>query len=201
MIKLYYTPGASSLATHIALREALLDFELEKVDLQDKKTALGGDFYEINAKGVVPALLLDDGQVLTEGVAVLQYVADQAPERKLAPPAGSMARYRLMAWLNLIATELHKSYSPFFHPTMPEDGKAIFRDNLNRYYEIVEKELTGRDFLLGEMFTVADAYLFTVTRYARIAKLDLSKWPLLQAFQQRVEARSAVVEAMRAEGL
>lgn len=200
-MKLYYTPGASSLATHIALREAALDFELEKVDLKNKKTASGGDFYEVNAKGAVPALQLDDGQVLTEGAAVLQYVADQAPEKQLAPAAGSMARYQLMAWLNLIASELHKSYSPFFHPAMPEEGKAVFRDNLERYYGIVEKQLAGQDFLMGEMFTVADAYLFTVTRYARVARLDLSKWPLLQAFQQRVGARPAVAEAMRAEGL
>lgn len=201
VMKLYYAPGASSLATHIALREAGLDFELEKVDLKSKKTASGVDFYEVNAKGAVPVLQLDDGQVLTEGAVVLQYVADQAPEKKLAPPAGSLARYRLMAWLNLIATELHKSYSPFFHPEMPEDGKTVFRGNLERYYGIVEKQLAGQDFLLGEIFTVADAYLFTVTRYARVARLDLSKWPLLQAFQERVAARPAVMEAMRAEGL
>ncbi|MCM1280721.1 MAG: glutathione transferase GstA [Alistipes senegalensis] len=201
MMKLYYTPGTGSLATHIALREAGLDFELERVDLREKKTVSGGDFYQVNAKGAVPALQLDDGQVLTEGAAVLQYVADQAPEKKLAPAAGSMARYRLMAWLNLIATELHKSYSPFFNPSMPEDGKAVFRDNLNRYYAIVEKQLAGQDFLLGGDFSVADAYLFTVTRYARVARLDLSQWPSVQAFQQRVAARPAVLEAMRAEGL
>lgn len=201
MMKLYYAPGASSLATHIALREAGLDFEMEKVDLREKKTASGGDFYLVSAKGAVPALQLDDGEVLTEGAAVLQYVADQAPGKKLAPAAGSMARYRLMAWLNLIAMELHKSYSPFFNPAMPEAGKAIARDNLVRYYGIVERQLAGQDFLLGEAFTVADAYLFTVTRYAGVAGLDLLKWPCLQAFMQRVAARPAVLEAMRAEGL
>lgn len=200
-MKLYYTPGASSLATHIALREAGLAFDMEKVDLREKKTESGKDFYQVSAKGAVPALQLDNGQVLTEGAAVLQYVADQAPDKKLAPEPGNMQRYRLMEWLNLIATELHKNYSPFFNPAMLEPCKAVFRGNLNRYYDIVESRLSQAVFLLGDTFSVADAYLFTVTRYADFAGLDLSKWPSLQAFQERVNSRPAVLEALKSEGL
>jgi len=228
-MKLYYTPGASSLATHIALREAGLAFDMEKVDLREKKTESGKDFYQVSAKGAVPALQLDNGQVLTEGAAVLQYVADQAPDKKLAPEPGNMQRYRLMEWLNLIATELHKNYSPFFNPAMLEPCKAVFRGNLNRYYDIVESRLfnpamlepckavfrgnlnryydivesrlSQAAFLLGDTFSVADAYLFTVTRYADFAGLDLSKWPSLQAFQERVNSRPAVLEALKSEGL
>lgn len=200
-MKLYYTPGASSLATHIAFREAGLAFEMEKVDLREKKTESGKDFYQVSAKGAVPALELDNGQVLTEGAAVLQYVADQAPDKKLAPEAGTIQRYRLMEWLNLIATELHKNYSPFFNPAMLDPCKDVFKGNLNRYYDIVEKQLSQTPFLLGEAFSVADAYLFTVTRYAGFAGLDLAKWPSLQAFQDRVTSRPAVSEALKSEGL
>ncbi|NLC23765.1 MAG: glutathione transferase GstA [Oxalobacter sp.] len=200
-MKLYYTPGASSLATHIALREAGLAFDMEKVDLREKKTESGKDFYQVSAKGAVPALQLDNGQVLTEGAAVLQYVADQAPGRKLAPEPGNMQRYRLMEWLNLIATELHKNYTPFFNPAMPDPCKEIFRGNLNRYYDVVESQLSQTAFLLGDTFSVADAYLFTVTRYADFVGLDLAKWPSLQAFQARVNSRPAVLEALKAERL
>ncbi|WAW10953.1 glutathione transferase GstA [Oxalobacter vibrioformis] len=200
-MKLYYTPGASSLATHIALREAGLAFDMEKVDLREKKTESGKDFYQVSAKGAVPVLQLDNGQVLTEGAAVLQYVADQAPGRKLAPEPGNMQRYRLMEWLNLIATELHKNYTPFFNPAMPDPCKEIFRGNLNRYYDVVESQLSQTAFLLGDTFSVADAYLFTVTRYADFVGLDLAKWPSLQAFQARVNLRPAVLEALKAERL
>lgn len=200
-MKLYYTPGASSLAAHIALREAGLAFDMEKVDLREKKTESGKDFYQVSAKGAVPALQLDNGQVLTEGAAVLQYVADQAPDKKLAPEPGSMPRYRLMEWLNLIATELHKNYSPFFNPAMPDPCKEIFRGNLNRYYDVVETQLSQTAFLLGDTFSVADAYLFTVTRYADFAGLDLAKWPSLQAFQTRMGSRPAVLDALKSEGL
>lgn len=200
-MKLYYTPGASSLATHIALREAGLDFEMEKVDLREKKTESGKDFYRVSAKGVVPALELDNGQMLTEGAAILQYVADQVPGKKLAPEAGNMQRYRLMEWLNLIATELHKNYNPFFNPVMPNPCKEFFKGNLNRYYDVVEEHLSQTVFLLGDTFSVADAYLFTVTQYAGFAGLDLAKWPSLQAFQERVASRPAVLEALKFEGL
>lgn len=199
-MKLYYTPGASSLATHISLREAGLDFEMEKVDLREKKTESGKNFYQINAKGAVPALLLDSGQVLTEGAVILQYVADLVPE-KLAPEAGSMQRYRLMEWLNMIATELHKNFSPLFNRAIPDSCKDIFRNNLNRYFDVVEHQLSQTVFLLGDSFSVADAYLFTVSRYADFAGLDLAKWPSLQAFKQRVAARPAVQEALKFEGL
>ena len=200
-MKLYYTPGASSLAAHIVLREVGLAFDMEKVDLRKKKTESGKDFYQVSAKGAVPVLLLDNGQILTEGVAVLQYVADQAPDKKLAPEMGSMSRYRLIEWLNLIATELHKNYSPFFNPAMTDSGKEIFRGNLNRYYDVVESQLSQTAFLLGNTFSVADAYLFTVTRYAGFVGLDLSKWPSLLVFQERVGSRPAVLDALKFEGL
>ncbi|MDR0933719.1 MAG: glutathione transferase GstA [Burkholderiaceae bacterium] len=200
-MKLYYSPGASSLATHISLREADLPFEMERVDLREKKTESGKDFYQVNPKGAVPALQLDNGEVLTEGCAVLQYVADLAPEKKLAPAAGSMARYRLMEWLNLIATELHKNFSPFFNKAMLDPCKEVFKGNLNRYLAVVEKQLSSTSFLMGDTFTVADAYLFTVSRYCRFAGVDMDKYPSLQAFQQRVAARETVKEALKFEGL
>lgn len=200
-MKLYYAPGASSLATHIALREAGLTFEIEKVNLKTKQAESGTDFYQISAKGAVPVLQLDDGQILTEGSAILQYVADLAPNQKLAPTAGTLERYRLMEWLNLIATELHKNYSPFFNPNMSDSSKSVFKSNLERYYDIVESQLSKTRFLLGDDFSVADAYLFTVTRYARFAGLDLGKWPSLQEFQKQAAQRTSVSEAMKAEGL
>ena len=200
-MKLYYTPGASSLAVHIALREGGFAFDLEKVDLREKKTESGKDFYQISAKGAVPVLQLDGGEILTECAAVLQYVADQAQDKKLAPEAGSMSRYRLAEWLNLIATELHKNYSPFFNPAMTDSGKEIFRGNLNRYYDVVERQLSQTTFLLGDAFSVADAYLFVVTRYAGFVGLDLSGWPSLLAFQERVGSRQAVRDALKFEGL
>lgn len=200
-MKLYYTPGASSLATHITLREADLDFEMEKVDLREKKTESGKDFYQVNPKGTVPALQLNNGQVLTEGAVVLQYVADLVPEKKLAPEAGSMQRYRLMEWLNLIATDLHKNFSPFFNPGMLDPCKEIFRSNLIRYFDVVETQLSQTAYLLGDTFSIADAYLFTVSRYARFAGLDLARWPSLKAHQLRVESRPAVQEALKFEGV
>ncbi len=200
-MKLYYAPGASSLATHIALREAGLTFDMEKVDLKKKITESGKDFYQVTVKGAVPTLELDDGQVLTEGVAVLQYVADLVPDKKLAPQAGSMERYRLMEWLNLIATELHKNFSPFFNPAIVDSTKEVLRANLSRYYDVVEKQLSKTPFLLGDVFSVADAYLFTVTRYARFAGLNTETWPSLKNFQQRMFERSSVKEALKFEGL
>jgi len=200
-MKLYYSPGACSLSPHIVLREAGLNFDLEKVDLTTKKTASGGDYTEKNPKGYVPALLLDDGQLLTEGPAIVQYLADRVPEKQLAPAAGSMERYRLMEWLNYISTELHKGFSPLFHPKAPEEWKLIAVETLGRRIALVAQQLGSSSYLMGEKFTVADAYLFTVLGWARYVKLDLSPWPVLADYLKRIAARPAVKAAMLAEGL
>lgn len=200
-MKLYFSPGACSLSPHIVLREAGLPFTLEQVDLRAKTTADGRDFRTINPKGFVPVLELDDGALLSEGPAIVQYLADLAPASKLAPPAGGMERYQLAAWLNFISTELHKNYSPLFRPELADEIRTYARNNLNTRYAHVERMLEGRDFLMGAQFTAADAYLFVVTNWARPAKLDLSPFPNLLAFHQRVAARPAVQQALRAEGL
>lgn len=200
-MKLYYSTGACSLSPHIVLREAGFPFELEKVNLASKKTASGEDYLAVNPKGYVPALRLDSGDVLTEGPAIVQYLADKAPEKQLAPAAGSMERYRLIEWLNFISTEVHKTFSPMFKPDTPEETKQASRDTLSARLEIVEKQLQGRDYLTGNQFSIADAYLFTVLCWARPMKFDLGRWPSVQAYMQRVAARPAVHEAMKAEGL
>jgi glutathione S-transferase len=200
-MKLYFSPGACSLSPHIVLREAGLAFDTEKVDLGSKQTASGADYRTINPKGSVPALQLDDGQVLTEGPVVVQYLADLVPEKQLAPALGSMERYRLMEWLNFISTELHKSYSPLFNPKTPDATKATVHELLAARYELVNSRLAQSDYLTGSQFTVADAYLFTVTRWSMYVNLDLARWPALQRFQERVAARPAVQAAMQAEGL
>jgi glutathione S-transferase len=166
-----------------------------------QKTETGADYYTINARGYVPALQLDSGDVLTEGPAIVQYLADKVPEKKLAPAAGSMERYRLAEWLNFISTEVHKSFSPLFKPTVPEETKQAARDLLAKRLGFVAQKLEGLDYLMGNQFTVADAYLFTVLNWAGHVKLDLSPWPVLKAYQQRVAARPAVHAAMVAEGL
>ena len=200
-MKLYYSTGACSLSPHIVLREAGFSFELEKVNLGSKKTASGGDYLEVNPKGYVPALRLDSGDVLTEGPAIVQYLADKAPEKQLAPAAGKMERYRLIEWLNFISTELHKTFSPLFNPKVPEETKQAARDTIAARLNIVEKQLQGRDYLTGNHFSVADAYLFTVLSWARPSKFELGQWPAVQAYMQRVAARPAVHDAMKAEGL
>lgn len=201
-MKLYYAPGACSLSPHIVLREGGFDFTLEKVDLGTKKTETGRDYREINPKGYVPALELDDGSILTEGPAIVQYLADRVPERGLAPANGTMERYRLQEWLNYISTELHKTWSPLFRPDAPDAWKQACRETLRHRYGIVERALAdGRPYLMGEAFTVADAYLFTVTNWARFVDFDLSPFPALRTYQERVAARPAVQEALRAEGL
>lgn len=200
-MKLYFSPGACSLSPHIVLREAGLPFTLEKVDLRSKTTAGGQDYRAINPKGFVPALEMDQGGVLTEGPAIVQYIADLAPASGLASAAGSVERYRLAEWLNFISTELHKNYSPLFRPELAEDIKTYARNNLNQRYAHVEKMLDGRDYLMGAQFTAADAYLFVVTNWAKPVKLDLSAFPNLLAFHKRVAARPAVQQAMREEGL
>ena len=199
-MKLFYAIGACSLSPHIVVREAGIELSLQKVDLKTKTIASQGDFFAINPKGSVPALQLDDGQVLTEGPVIVQYLADLKPEKGLAPPAGTMARYRLQEWLGYINSEVHKSYSPLFNPNTPAETRAERQAYLTKRYSLIEKQLAGHPYLLGDSFTVADAYLFTVTRWAGSVKLDLSPFPSLRAFQERIAARPAVQAAMREEG-
>lgn len=199
-MKLYYSPGACSLSPHIVAREAGIDLLLEKVDLAAKKTASGADFAAINPKGYVPALELDNGEVLTEGPAIVQYLADTRPAAGLLPAQGTLQRYRILEWLAYINSELHKSYGPLFNPATTAESRAERIAYLRRRYALVESALSGRSWL-GEQFSVADAYLFTVTNWAGFLKVDLSEFPHLQAFQKRVAARAGVKAAMVAEGL
>jgi glutathione S-transferase len=201
VLKLFYKAGACSLASHIALVESGLPFEIESVDLKTKRTASGADFTQINAKGYVPALQLDNGEVLTEGPAIMQYIADQVPAKHLAPLADAMSRYRLQSWLTFIGTELHKNFTPFFSPAASSDWKAAAMANLERRLSYVANEVEGRQFLLGNEFSIGDAYLFTVLGWARHIDLDLGKWPALVAYQERVGAREGVRKALKAEGL
>ena len=200
-MKLFLKPGACSLSPHIVLEELGLPYQTETVDLKTKQTASGQDFLAINPKGYVPALQLDSGELLTEGPAIVQYLADLAPEKKLAPANGSLQRYQLQSWLTFIGTELHKSCSPFFNPAAPQAMKDMACANLERRLAYVAQQLEGRDYLLGGDFSVADAYLFTVLGWFKYLPVDLSAWPLLQAYQARVAARPAVQAALKAEGL
>ncbi len=200
-MKLYYLKGACSLASHIALYESGLKFEVASVDRQTKKTSDGEDFNQVNSKGYVPALRLDNGEVLTEGVAVLQYIADKAPAAKLAPPAGNSERYRLQEWLSFINSEVHKAFSPLFNPAASEDVKQYSRGNLTKRIDWLEGKANSKPFLMGEQFTVADAYLFTVLGWAAHVGLDLGKWPNLKRYHERVGARPNVQAALKAEGL
>lgn len=200
-MKLYLKPGACSLSPHIVLQELGLAHETEVVDLAKKVTASGANFLDINPKGYVPALTLDDGSLLTEGPAIVQYLADLHPEAKLVPANGSLARYQLQSWLTYIGTELHKNFTPFFNPAASAEMKSQAGAMLQRRFALVESELASKSYLMGEDFTVADAYLFTVTSWAKFIKFDLSAFPQLQAFQTRVAARPAVQRALKAEGL
>jgi len=200
-MKLYYSPGACSLASHIVAHEAGIPFHIEKVDTATGRTAGDADFRAINPKGYVPALQFDDGQLLTEGPAILQFLADQKPEAGLAPANGTLARYRLQEMLGYINSELHKSYSPLFKPDTPEATREERKAYLQKRYGVVETILAKQPWLLGDHFTVADAYLFVVTNWAKAVKLDLAEFPALATFQQRVAARPAVQAAMAAEGL
>jgi glutathione S-transferase len=200
-MKLYFSPGACSMSPHIALREAGLSFDLVKVDLGTKLTADGTHFMAINAKGYVPVLELDDGSVLTEGPAIVQYIADQAPASKLAPAAGTLERYRLMEWLNYITSEMHKSFSPLFNPKASAELKAMVREALAQRFDYLSTQLQGKSFLMGDTFTVADGYLFTVLGWTKPTHIDLEKWPVLSAYTKQISARPAVQAAMQAEGL
>lgn len=198
-MKLYFSPGACSLSPHIVLREAGLKFDLEQVDLKAKKTKSGEDFWQVNPKGYVPTLKLDDGTVLTEGPAIVQYVADRKPEAKLAPPAGSIERLRLVEWLNFISTELHKGFSPLFAPDTPDAYKPIVTDRLVKRFSYVDSQLAGKQYLLGDDFSAADAYLFTICQWASFMKLPLDNLGNLKAWRERVAARPAVKAALQAE--
>lgn len=200
-MKLYFSPGACSLSPHIVLLEAGLAFTTERVDLAIKSTASGSDYSAINPKGSVPALQLDDGQILTEGPAIVQYLADLAPAKQLAPAAGSMERYRLIEALNFISTELHKGFSILFNANMPQEAKAIARELLAKRIALVAQQLETTDYLCGQQFSVADAYLFTVLRWSAPLHLDLSPWPAIDAYLSRIAARPAVHQALLAEGV
>ena len=200
-MKLYYSPGACSLSPHIVLLEAGLPFTLEKVDFKAKKTAAGIDYLTINSKGSVPALQLDDGRVLTEGPAIVQYLADQKPDSGLAPRAGTFERYQLMEILNFITSELHKTYSPLFNPKISADWKASVLLNLNKKLAWVSGYLGNKAYLMGNTFTVADAYLFTVLRWSAHVGVDLTPWPVLTAYQSRLAQRPKVEQALKEEGL
>ena len=200
-MRLYSMPGACSLAANIALREAAIPFELVKVSHHTHKTADGVDFSRINSKGYVPALALDSGELLTENAALLQYIADLSPAARLAPPAGTLERYRLSEWLAYINSEVHKSFSPMFAPNASDDMKQYARANLTKRLGWLAQQLGSQPYLLGEQFTVADAYLFVTLSWSALVGFDLSPWLNLQAFQERVAARPSVIEAMTAEGL
>lgn len=199
-MKLYYSPGACSLSPHIVLHESGLPFETVLASTKTHQLPDGTDFYTINPLGYVPVLELDNGERLREGVAIVQYIADQVPDKQLAPANGSLARYRLQEWLNFIATEIHKGHSPLFAPTTPEDYKPLLRQRLLSRFAWVDEQLAGKEYLLGQ-FSVADAYLYNTTRWGQFAGVDTSALPHLMAFKQRMEARPAVQATLRAEGL
>lgn len=199
-MKLYYTPGACSLAPHIALREAGANFDLVKVDLRSKKTESGEDYTSVTQRGKVPALEIDKGEVLTENAAILQYVADQAPDRKLAPPPSDLARYRLQSWLSYLGSEVHKLFGPLFQGGS-EEAKKASTDALHKHFAALNQHLSKQDYLLGNQFTVADAYLFTILGWPRVIGLDMSQYPALGNYAGRIAQRQPVQEALKAEGL
>ena len=200
-MKLYYKAGACSLSPHIALREAGIEFEMEAVDLKTKRTASGADFTQINGKGYIPALVLDNGKVLTEGAAIVQYIADLKPESGLAPANGSETRYELQSWLSYISSELHKPMGSLFNPAQSQDWKAAAQALLSKRLDWLVGELGEREYLLGDRFSVADGYLFTVLGWAGLVGFSLDPWPSLQAYRARIGALPKVVEALKAEGL
>ncbi|MGQ0729991.1 glutathione transferase GstA [Acidovorax sp.] len=200
-MKLYYSPGACSLSPHIALQEAGLAYTPVLASTKSHKLQDGTDYYTINALGYVPVLELDSGERLREGPAIVQYIADQVPDKQLAPANGTLARYRLQEWLTFIGTELHKGFSPLFNPATPEEYKPMVRERLLQRLQWVDGQLAGKQYLMGDQFTVADGYLFTVTNWTQPTKLDISGLANLAAYRERVSARPAVQAAMKAEGL
>ena len=200
-MKLYYSPGACSLSPHIALQEAGLAYTPVLASTKSHKLQDGTDYYTINPLGYVPMLELDDGTRLREGPAIVQYIADQVPLKMLAPQNGSLQRYRLQEWLTFIGTELHKGFSPLFNPATPEEYKTMAREKLLQRLQFVDGQLADKQYLMGEQFTVADGYLFTVTNWAKPTNVDISTLANLAAYRERVGARPAVQEAMKAEGL
>ena len=200
-MKLYYSSGACSLSPHIVLREAGLKFEPVLASTKTHKLPDGTDYYTINPKGYVPLLELDNGQRLAEGPAIVQYIADQVPEKKLVPPFGTLERYRAMEWLTFIGTEIHKQFSPLFNPAINEEAKAVFRQKIVDRLKWVDSQLAGKSYLMGDTFTVPDAYLFTVARWSPFVGVDIKGLDNLNAFLARVTARPAVQEALKVEGL
>ncbi|MDD7995410.1 MULTISPECIES: glutathione transferase GstA [Kosakonia] len=198
-MKLYYAPNTCSLSPHIVLRELGLAFELVKVDNRSKLTADGRDFRTINPKGYVAALELDNGQILTEGPAIVQYLADMKPESGLAPRADSWARVRLQEWLNFITSEIHAGSAPLFNTTLPEEVRTVFREKLFRRFDFLEDTLNGKPYLTGSSFSVADAYLFTVLGWCKFFSFELNRWPALLAYKRKIDARPAVQVALLAE--
>ena len=200
-MKLYYSPGACSLSPHIVVSEAGLPVELEQVNLAEHKTATGQDYMSVNPKGYVPALRLDDGSILTEGPAIVQYLADQKPASGLTPAAGTIDRYRLQEWLTFIGTELHKSFSPLFNKASSDDVKNTAKTSINKRLAWLNDQLAGRQYLMGGKFTVADAYAFTIVNWTNFVGIDLKDYPNLGAYMARVGGRPKVHEALKAEGL
>lgn len=200
-MKLFYKPGACSLASHITLRESGKDFTLIGVDLMHKRMENGDDFLQVNPKGQVPALLLDDNTLLTEGVAIMQYIADSVADRQLLAPVGTINRYKTLEWLNFIATELHKGFTPLFRPDTPEEYKPTVRALLDKKLAYIDDSLAGAQWISGSRFTIADAYLFTVLRWAFAVKLDMAGYKNIADYMARVAARPAVAAAVAAEGL
>lgn len=200
-MQLYFSPGACSLATHITLRELGIPFELKRADTKTKKLVDGSDYLAINSKGAVPALQLDNGQVLTEGVVLMQYLADQKGDTPLLPRFGSPERYRVLEWLNFITSEVHKAYSPLWNPSADPKVKEYTLANLEKKLDWTDKQLAGKKFLTGENFTIADAYLYTVINWSFFLGMNLDKWPALKEFHARVAARPSVLAALEAEGL
>ena len=198
-MKLYYAPGACSLSPHIALHEAGLAHDLVKVDLKAKKLSTGEDFNTINPKGQVPALLLDNGELVTEGPVIVQMIADRVPDKKLAPANGTTERYKLQEWLNFIGTEVHKSFGPLFNPTLSDETKTFFRNRINGKLSYIDSKLADRDYLMGPQFTVADAYLYTMLRWADGMKIDITGFKNLVAYKARVAARPQVQAALAAD--
>ena len=200
-MKLFYKPGACSLASHITLRESGKDFTLDGVDLMKKRLENGDDFFAVNPKGQVPALLLDDGTLLTEGVAIMQYLADSVPDRQLLAPVSSISRYKTLEWLNYIATELHKGFTPLFRPDTPEEYKPTVRALLEKKMQYVDAALKEGQWICGSRFTIADAYLFTVLRWAYAVKLNMYGLENIAAYMKRMAERPGVAAALKAEGI